>query len=185
MRVIIAGGGIGGLSLALSLHQAGIDTILCEAVRVPEPLGVGIILRSAAMLEFESLGLADDLSRLSADLREARYYSDTGRELHRRPTGLGSGYRWPAIGVHRGRLQMLLLEQTRLRIGPENLRTGMRLLGWRMNAGRIDQLEYNYVTTILEVPHAWAFIPILASLALLAVAAAVTLTEALRAVNRG
>ena len=59
------------------------------------------------------------------------------------------------------------------------------LLGWRMNAGRIDQLEYNYVTTILEVPHAWAFIPILASLALLAVAAAATLTEALRAIRRG
>ena len=138
MRVIIAGGGIGGLTLALSLQQAGIDLVLCEAVRSPEPLGVGIILQPAAMREFTALGLAEDLSRLSADILEVRYLTARGMEVLRRSAGRKAGFRWPALGVHRGRLQMTLLEQARLRAGPEKIRTGMRLLGWRMTPEGIE-----------------------------------------------
>ena len=50
-RVIVVGGGIGGLSLALSLHQAGIKVRLYEAVRDPLPLGVGINLQPTAVRE--------------------------------------------------------------------------------------------------------------------------------------
>jgi TRAP-type C4-dicarboxylate transport system permease small subunit len=52
------------------------------------------------------------------------------------------------------------------------------LLFWRMYLGMLDQKAYNYTTTILQFPHWIAFIPILVSLALLAVAALVTLAEA-------
>ncbi|MGG7568454.1 TRAP transporter small permease [Rhodovulum sp. DZ06] len=54
------------------------------------------------------------------------------------------------------------------------------LMLWRMYAGMLDQLEYGYVTTILEIPHGWAFVPILASLALLTLCALTTLSEAIR-----
>ncbi|MCP4383382.1 MAG: TRAP transporter small permease [Hyphomicrobiales bacterium] len=49
------------------------------------------------------------------------------------------------------------------------------LLLWRMYAGMLDQREYNYFTTILAVPHWWAYIPILFSLALWIWACVITL----------
>lgn len=56
------------------------------------------------------------------------------------------------------------------------------LLLWRMWAGMLDQKEYGYTTAILQVPHWIVFLPILVSLALLAVASVMTLTaEARRA----
>jgi len=49
MEIIVVGGGIGGLSLALSLHQAGIKVRVYEAVRHLSPLGVGINLQPTAV----------------------------------------------------------------------------------------------------------------------------------------
>ncbi len=52
------------------------------------------------------------------------------------------------------------------------------VLLWRMAAGMGDYLRYPETTTILEIPHWIAFVPILASLVLSALAAMVTLVEA-------
>jgi len=52
------------------------------------------------------------------------------------------------------------------------------LLLWRMTAGLIDQRAFGYSSTLLEVPLWWAFVPVVISLALLAVAAAMTLAQA-------
>ena len=54
------------------------------------------------------------------------------------------------------------------------------ILMWRMSAGMADQRDYGYATTILQLPIWYAFLPILVSLGLLAAAALVTLTDALR-----
>ena len=51
------------------------------------------------------------------------------------------------------------------------------LLLWRMFAGLLDQREYGYTTAILQVPQWLAYVPVLISLALLVVAALVTLAE--------
>lgn len=58
------------------------------------------------------------------------------------------------------------------------------LLLSRMSAGMLDQKAYGYTTAILQFPHWLAFIPILISLVLLAVAALITLTEAWRVAAR-
>ena len=58
------------------------------------------------------------------------------------------------------------------------------LLAWRMWAGMLDQRTYDYTTTILQFPHWLAFIPILISLALLAVAALMTLSDAARGIKK-
>ena len=42
MTVLIIGGGIAGLTTALSLHQIGVECRVFESVATIEPLGVGI-----------------------------------------------------------------------------------------------------------------------------------------------
>ena len=54
------------------------------------------------------------------------------------------------------------------------------LLVWRMWAGMLDQKAYGYTTAILQFPHWIAFIPVLISLALLAIASLITAAEAWR-----
>jgi len=57
--VIIAGGGIGGLATALTLHQIGVPCIVFEAARDMRPLGVGINLQPNAVRELYDLGLTE------------------------------------------------------------------------------------------------------------------------------
>jgi TRAP-type C4-dicarboxylate transport system permease small subunit len=59
------------------------------------------------------------------------------------------------------------------------------LLIWRMYFGMIDQKKYEYTTTILQIPHWMAFVPILISLGLLALAAFVTLKRDMNALSKG
>lgn len=59
------------------------------------------------------------------------------------------------------------------------------LLAWRMYYGMADQRAYGYTTAILQIPIWWAFVPILVSLALLALASLITLVENGRTAFRG
>jgi 2-polyprenyl-6-methoxyphenol hydroxylase-like FAD-dependent oxidoreductase len=127
MDVIVAGGGIGGLSLALSLHQAGIGVRVYEAVSDPGPLGVGINLQPTAVRELIELGLGDALARTGIATQGLSLYNKFGQLISREPRGLLAGYRWPQYSIHRGQLQMLLLRAVRDRIGNENVRTGLKL----------------------------------------------------------
>jgi TRAP-type C4-dicarboxylate transport system permease small subunit len=58
------------------------------------------------------------------------------------------------------------------------------ILVWRMSAGMLDQMAYGYTTTILQFPHWIAFIPILFSLFLLAIASLMTTSGALHNARR-
>ena len=62
MTVLIIGGGIAGLTTALSLHQIGIDCRVFEAVDTIEPLGVGVNTLPHAVRELFDLGLRDKLA---------------------------------------------------------------------------------------------------------------------------
>lgn len=57
------------------------------------------------------------------------------------------------------------------------------LLLWRMYLGMLDQKAYNYITAILQFPHWVAYIPILISLGLLAIAAMMTLLENIKKIR--
>lgn len=128
MRILVAGAGIGGLATALSLDAAGFrDVVVTEAVDEPAPLGVGINLLPHAVRELTELGLGDQLAELGVATAELAYFTRTGRRIWSEPRGLAVGYRWPQYSVHRGRLQMLLLDEVRSRMGPDAVRTGRRL----------------------------------------------------------
>src|SRR5215216_6527874 len=57
MKVVIAGGGIGGLTAALALHRAGIEAELFEQVEEVRELGIGINLLPHAVQALAALGL--------------------------------------------------------------------------------------------------------------------------------
>ncbi|MFI6484884.1 flavin-dependent oxidoreductase [Nonomuraea sp. NPDC050663] len=130
MRIVIAGAGIGGLSAALSLHAAGFtDVTVHEAARTIEPLGVGINLLPHAVRELTELGLADRLAAIGVATAELAYFNRYGTPIWSEPRGLDAGYAWPQYSVHRGRLQLLLLEALLERLGPGSVVTGSRVTG--------------------------------------------------------
>jgi 5-methylphenazine-1-carboxylate 1-monooxygenase len=137
MKVIVVGGGIGGLSLALSLHQAGVAVRVYEAVDELAPLGVGINLQPTAVRELTELGLADEVARAGIATQRLSYFNKFGQLIWSEPRGLSAGYKWPQYSMHRGELQMLLLRAVRERIGSDNVRSGLRLNSFVQNRDRV------------------------------------------------
>jgi len=131
MAVLIAGAGIGGLTLALSLHQVGVDVRVFEAVRSLKPLGVGINLQPHAVRELDELGLLARLDAIGLRTAEVAYFSTHGKLIWTEPRGIMAGYRWPQFSIHRGRLQMMLYNVARQRLGVDRILTGHRVTGWR------------------------------------------------------
>jgi 2-polyprenyl-6-methoxyphenol hydroxylase-like FAD-dependent oxidoreductase len=132
--VIIAGGGIGGLATALTLHQIGVPSIVFEAVPEMRPLGVGINLQPNAVRELSDLGIADtDLDGVGLPAREWALVGLNGNDIYSEPRGVLAGYNWPQYAVHRGRFHMLLYERAVERIGPGAVRLGSRVTGYRKN----------------------------------------------------
>ncbi|HEY1230812.1 MAG TPA: flavin-dependent oxidoreductase [Ramlibacter sp.] len=136
--VLIAGGGIGGLSLALTLHQIGVPCLVFEAVPQLQPLGVGINLQPNAVRELYDLGLDDRaLDTIGLQAREWALVGRNGRDIHAEPRGLLAGYRWPQYSLHRGRLQMLLYRAVLERLGEDAVLLGHRVVGYRNEADRV------------------------------------------------
>lgn len=127
-RVIIAGGGIGGLTMALTLHQIGVPCVVLEVSREMKPLGVGINLQPNAVRELYDLGLSkDDLDDVGLPVREWALLGLNGKEVYAEPRGAEAGYRWPQYAVHRGGLHMLLYRTLLDRLGPQAVRLGTRV----------------------------------------------------------
>jgi 2-polyprenyl-6-methoxyphenol hydroxylase-like FAD-dependent oxidoreductase len=139
--VLIAGGGIGGMALALTLQQIGVPCIVFEAVAELKPLGVGINLQPNAVRELYDLGLgAEVLDRIGIQAREWALVGRNGNDVYSEPRGLLAGYRWPQYSVHRGQLQMLLYRTVRERLGPDAVRLGQRVTGYRQTADGVTAL---------------------------------------------
>src|SRR5580700_12179578 len=134
MTVLIAGGGIGGLTLALSLHQIGIPARVFESVPALKPLGVGINVLPHAVRELIELGLLDWLDTAGVRTSELAYFSKHGKPIWSEPRGLEAGYKWPQFSIHRGTLQQILLDAVTERLGRENILTSHHLSGWTETA---------------------------------------------------
>ena len=104
MKVLIAGAGIGGLTLGLSLHQVGVPFRIFEAVEKRRPLGVGINLQPHAVRELYELDLAKELDSIGLRTEEVAYFSAQGGAIWSEPRGKFAGYNWPQYSVHRGDL---------------------------------------------------------------------------------
>jgi 5-methylphenazine-1-carboxylate 1-monooxygenase len=129
--VLVAGGGIGGLCVALTLHQIGVPCLVFESVRHLQPLGVGINLQPNAVRELYELGIGpEDLDAIGLQTREWVLVGLNGKEVYAEPRGLRAGYKWPQYSLHRGGLQMLLYRSVAERLGADAVRTGLAVTGY-------------------------------------------------------
>jgi len=133
--IVIAGGGIGGLVAALSLHGAGHDVEVHEAVDEVTALGVGINLLPHAVCELDALGLLDRLAAESIAPTTLAYFTKRGEPIWEEPRGEAAGYRWPQLSIHRGALHRILHEACVERIGAEHIHLGHRLVAIDDRAG--------------------------------------------------
>ena len=141
MNVLIAGGGIGGLTLGLMLHQRGIGCTVLEAAAEVRELGVGINLLPTAVRELAALDLLQVLDKVGIRTRELRYANSLGQIIWAEPRGIHAGHDVPQISIHRGRLHGLLWRAAAERLGPA-LRTACRVTGFTQDAGGVTaQLE--------------------------------------------
>lgn len=140
-RVLIAGGGIAGMAMALTLHQIGVPCRVYETVSELRPLGVGINLQPNAVRELYDLGFdAATLDTIGIQAQEWALVGRNGHEVYAEPRGLRAGYQWPQYSVHRGQLQMLLLEAVRRRLGPDAVQLGCKVTGYRQDAQGVTAL---------------------------------------------
>jgi len=130
--IIIAGGGIGGLSLALTLHQIGVPCVVFESVAELKPLGVGINIQPNAVRELYALGIdAEALDAIGLQAREWSLVGLNGKDVYSEPRGLEAGYHWPQYSVHRGELQMLLYRTVIERMGTGAIKLGHKVTGYQ------------------------------------------------------
>ncbi|HEX4946149.1 MAG TPA: flavin-dependent oxidoreductase [Blastocatellia bacterium] len=142
MKALIVGGGIGGLVTALCLERAGIEAQVFESVPEIRPLGVGINLLPHSVRILTALGLDEKLAATGIATAELIYFNKFGQLIWREPRGLAAGYHWPQYSIHRGRLQMLLLDAVRERLGAAAVRTGCHLESF-VEIG--DQVEATFI----------------------------------------
>jgi 2-polyprenyl-6-methoxyphenol hydroxylase-like FAD-dependent oxidoreductase len=137
MKIVIAGGGIGGLAAALFLQAEGIEVDVYESVSELQELGVGVNLQPHAVRELELLGLRDELEAAGNSCDEWAMFNRLGHDIWREPRGRAAGHAWPQISIHRGRLQGILLAAARKRLGPERIHTDHHLVAFEPAADRI------------------------------------------------
>jgi 2-polyprenyl-6-methoxyphenol hydroxylase-like FAD-dependent oxidoreductase len=121
--IIIVGAGIGGLTLGLALHAAGISCRIFESTAEIRAVGVGINLLPHATRELAALGLEADLARAAISTQDATFFNRFGQLIYQEPLGRAAGYEHPQFSIHRGDLQMILLEAFRTRAGQDRLST--------------------------------------------------------------
>ena len=128
-EIIIVGAGIGGLTLGLALHQAGIACRIYESVPDVKAIGVGINLLPHATKELAALGLEDALARVAIETTDATFFNRFGQLIYQEPLGRAAGYDHPQFSTHRGDLQMILLDAFRSRAGGDRIVTNRHCVG--------------------------------------------------------
>lgn len=137
MTVLIAGGGIGGLTLALMLHRRGIKATIFEQATEIREVGVGINTLPHAIKELATLGLLPALDAAAIRTKELIYINRFGQKVWQEKRGLDAGFEFPQFSVHRGRLQKVIFDAARKELGPDAIRTGMKLAGFQQDEGGV------------------------------------------------
>jgi len=127
-KILIIGGGIGGLTLALSLHARGLGCQIFEASLEYKPLGVGINMMPHAFRELTNLKVGKALSECGVEAKEFSYYNRHGQLIFSEPCGKFAGYNHSHFSLHRADLHKVLSDAVIARLGPDSIKLGHRCL---------------------------------------------------------
>ena len=136
-NIVIAGGGIAGLTLALTLHEAGYKPRVYEAVATLGELGVGINVLPHAAKEYERLGVLDALLAEGVELERYMWFNRHGQEIWQEPRGRSAGYRWPQVSIHRGSFHRVLAAAVIARLGADAIILDHHLCGVTQHASKV------------------------------------------------
>jgi len=135
--ILIVGGGIGGLTLALELCRHGIGCRVVESAPQLTAVGVGVNLLPHAMRAYAELGLQPALERVAVETADAAFFNRFGQLIYHEPLGRRAGYEWPQLSIHRGDLHMVLLDAFRQRLGPDRLHLGAHCVGVEQDQDKV------------------------------------------------
>ena len=135
---IIVGGGLGGLTLGLALNAAALPCRIFESAAEIRPVGVGINLLPHATRELAALGLEPALARVAIETSDATFFNRFGQLIYQEPLGRAAGYAQPQFSIHRGDLQIALLEAFRARAGNDRLVTNHHCIGVEQDASGVS-----------------------------------------------
>ncbi len=135
MKALVVGGGIGGLVAALEFHRAGIEVDLFESARELKPLGVGINVQPHSVRCLDEIGVMDAMLDLGVATTGQAFFNNRGQHIWIEPRGLAAGAKWPQISIHRGEMQIALMEIARQRLGAGHVHMGHHLASFENAPG--------------------------------------------------
>lgn len=130
-RVLIAGGGIGGLSAALALRRRGIDAAVFESSTQLRDGGAGLHIWSNGMIGLDCLGVADQVLRTAPVQEVCEFRTSRGDLLGAWPVGAFiERYGQPTVAIGRSELHRVLRDA----VGDTEVRTGAEVVGYRQDS---------------------------------------------------
>ncbi len=136
--ILIIGGGIGGLTLALELHRRGVACRVFESAPEIKPVGVGVNLLPHATKVLSSLGLEPALARVAIETQESVFFNRFGQLIWREPLGRRAGYDWPQFSIHRADLYAILFDEARSRLGGDRLQVNKHCVGFTQDDDAVE-----------------------------------------------
>jgi 2-polyprenyl-6-methoxyphenol hydroxylase-like FAD-dependent oxidoreductase len=130
-KIIIAGGGIGGLTTALALRQKGFDVSVFEQADELREIGAGLSVWANATQVMDKLGLLDKVLERGAVLESLQMRTQRGELISEIKTI--AEFETPAVCIHRAELLSILKE----RIPKECIHLGEKIQDFREQEGLV------------------------------------------------
>jgi salicylate hydroxylase len=144
-KIIIAGGGIGGLTAAACLLQAGLDVEVLEQSPSLGEVGAGIQVSANAARVYQHLGLLDALADVGVRPEAYRFrLFDSGEVLQTIPLGAGyvAQHGVPYITVHRADVHALLVDRVRA-LKPDAIRLNAGVVSFEESPDGVSVLLHD------------------------------------------